>query len=373
MEIMSVLFFLVMIVYSILILWMAFGMKKVSLFVITDHKPKTRFSIVVPFRNEAKNLPDLLYSFSQLQYPRDLFEVVFVDDGSDDDSVATLKNFPALSFAHQIVSNQRHSHSPKKDAITTAVRFAKYDWILTTDADCFVSSDWLKTLDQYIQKNQCEMVVGAVSFEAGTSFLHHFQQLDLMALQGATIGSFGIGKPFMCNGANFGYTKNLFQELGGFEGNNTVASGDDVFLLQKAIQRFPEKVAYVKSLSNIVMTKSVTDWKTLLHQRVRWASKASAYQSGFGKALALVVFAGNLVVVLGLLMALLGRFAFWDWYLLFAVKIFADFILLYQTGKFIQNFTVRYYILSNLLYPFFSVLAGFYALRGRYEWKGRVF
>jgi hypothetical protein len=64
--------------------------------------------------------------------------------------------------------------------------------------------------------------------------LHHFQQLDIASLQGATIGSFGINKGFMCNGANFVY-QILFQELNGFHGNDTIASGDDVFLLQKRL------------------------------------------------------------------------------------------------------------------------------------------
>jgi hypothetical protein len=71
--------------------------------------------------------------------------------------------------------------------------------------------------------------------------LDHFQQLDLTSLQGATIGSFGLNKAFMCNGANFAYTKSLFEKLNGFDGNNKIASGDDVFLLQKAVEKFPEK------------------------------------------------------------------------------------------------------------------------------------
>jgi hypothetical protein len=54
------------------------------------------------------------------------------------------------------------------------------------------------------------MIAGAVTYDCKNSFLHHFQQ-DLASLQGATIGSFGIGKGFMCNGAN--NKKSLFQEL----------------------------------------------------------------------------------------------------------------------------------------------------------------
>jgi hypothetical protein len=93
------------------------------------------------------------------------------------------------------------------------------------------------------------MIAGAVTYDCKNSFLHHFQQ-DLASLQGATIGSFGIGKGFMCNGANLAYKKSLFQELNGFQGNDTIASGDDV-LLQKAIAQFPDRVHYVKSKATL--------------------------------------------------------------------------------------------------------------------------
>ncbi|WP_026703426.1 glycosyltransferase family 2 protein [Flavobacterium soli] len=373
MEILSVLFFAILLIYSIFIVWISYGFNKINLFEKLDVKPITKFSVIVPFRNEAENLPGLLYSFSQLNYPREHFEIVFINDNSDDDSVAVLENFTALSFSYQIINNERKSNSPKKDAISTAIRFAENDWIITTDADCFIHPDWLSTFDNFIQKTNCEMIAGAVSYDAEGSFLHQFQQMDLMSLQGATIGTFGIGKPFMCNGANFGYTKKMFADLDGFEGNNGIASGDDVFLLQKAIRQFPEKVQYLKAFSAIVFTKPLNDWKSLFYQRVRWASKSSSYENGFGKMLALIVFAGNLAIVVSFFLTLFSFFSFWNWYLLFALKIFVDFLLLYQTGKFIQPRIVRHFVFSNLLYPFFSSAVAFYSLFGKYEWKGRRF
>ncbi|NBL64641.1 glycosyltransferase [Flavobacterium sp. NST-5] len=373
MEILNYIFFGIVAVYAVIILRLAFGFKKVLQYKLKEISPKIKFSILVPFRDEAENLPGLLHSFSQLNYPRDLFEIIFVNDDSRDNSVEIIENFPALSYSFQTLNNKRKSNSPKKDAITTAMQFAKNDWIITTDADCFVHLDWLSTFDSFIQKTNCEMIAGAVSYDAEGSFLHQFQQMDLMSLQGATIGSFGIGKPFMCNGANFGYTKNLFAKLNGFEGNDTIASGDDVFLLQKAIRQFPEKVQYLKAFSAIVFTKPLNDWKALFYQRVRWASKSSSYECSFGKMLALIVFAGNLAIIVSFFLTLFSFFSFWNWYLLFALKIFVDFLLLYQTGKFIQPRMIRYFIFSNLLYPFFSTAVAFYSFFGKYEWKGRKF
>lgn len=368
MEILSVLFFSIIALYSVFIVWISYGFNQVSLFEKKTSKPVTTFSIIVPFRNEAENLPGLLYSFSQLNYPRGLFEVIFIDDDSDDAFI-----FENLDFRFNIVLNDRKSNSPKKDAISTAIHFAQNDWIITTDADCFVNPDWLSTLDQYIQETDCEMIAGAVAYDADDFFLHQFQQMDLMSLQGATIGSFGIGKPFMCNGANFGYTKKLFADLDGFEGNSALASGDDVFLLQKAIQQFPEKVGYLKAFTSIVFTKPLNNWNALFHQRVRWASKTSSYKSNFGKILALAVFMGNFTIVLSFFLTLFSLFSFWNCYLLVALKIFIDFILLYQTGKFIQPRRVRFFIFCNLLYPFFSTAVAIYSFFGKYEWKGRKF
>ena len=236
-----------------------------------------------------------------------------------------------------------------------------------------VNKNWLLTLDNYIQNHEVSMIAGAVTYDCNDSFLHHFQQLDLASLQGATIGSFGLRKGFMCNGANFAYTKSLFNELNGFEGNDGIASGDDVFLLQKAMAKFPEKVHYLKSKNNIVLTKPVENWKSLFYQRVRWASKTSSYQSRFGIGLGLVVFGANLAWVLGVGFWVLEWIPFLIIAFLFLLKFVVDSILIYKTNRFLTKQKMRYLILSSVLYPFFSTSVAIYSLFGKYEWKGRKF
>ena len=244
--------------------------------------------------------------------------------------------------------------------------------MITTDADCVVDANWLSTLDAYIQNHSVAMLAGAVRYDSGNGFLQHFQELDLASLQGATIGSFGINKGFMCNGANFAYTQSFFKTLNGFEGNDAIASGDDVFLLQKAIGRFPDKVHYLKATSNIVLTKAVDDWKSLFFQRVRWASKTSSYQSSFGKGLGLLVFGGNCswLLVAGCWLLGYGN-SFGLFFLL--LKIIVDAVLIYQSHQFLTKNKMQYLVLSSLFYPFFSTAVALYSLFGKYEWKGRSF
>lgn len=363
--------------YCFAIIALIYGFTKVNSYEYIGLTPKTKFSIIVPFRNERDNLPILLHSFSKLNYPTELFEVILVDDNSEEEFQIYSSGSPLhdsdFRFQVSIIKNIRVSNSPKKDAIVTAMQTVNTDWIITTDADCVAKTNWLLTLDNYIQLHKVAMIAGAVTYDCGNSFLHHFQQLDLASLQAATIGSFGINKGFMCNGANFAYTKAFFQELNGFEGNEKIASGDDVFLLQKAMAKSPEKVHYLKSENTIITTKPLDNWKYLFYQRVRWASKTNSYQSSFGKRLGLVVFTGNLGLVLGVGFGILNFIPLLNIVLLFLLKFAVDAILIDKANRFLNKNKMHFLVLSSLLYPFFSVSVALYSLFGKYEWKGRTF
>lgn len=360
--------FTILAIYVISIALLVYGFLKIKKYQKQDLEPKTSFTIIVPFRNEKENLPILLESFSKLNYPTDLFEVILVDDSSNERFQVSIVNYQL-----SIIDNIRVSKSPKKDAITTAMQKVKTDWIITTDADCIVPENWLLTFDNYIQKNKVSMLAGAVTYICQNSFLHHFQQLDLTSLQGATIGSFGLNKGFMCNGANFAYTKSLFERLNGFEGNDKIASGDDVFLLQKAAERFPDEVHYLKAQEAIVVTKPTETWKALFYQRVRWAAKTSSYKSTFGKFLGLIVFFGNLTLVISFFFVFLGILDYPILVLFAFFKFIIDFGLLFITNDFLMQTRIKSLLLSSLLYPFFSSAVALYSLFGSYEWKDRQF
>jgi len=367
MEVVIIIFGIIALVYFLNILWLIYGFTKVKCFELEEFEPKTKFTIVVPFRNETRNLPKLLYSISLLNYPNDLFEVILVDDDSEDKFL-----FSAFKFEITLIDNFRTSNSPKKDAINSAIKIAKNDWIITTDADCLVQKNWLKTFDAFIQKKQPKMIAAGVFYRTHGTFLDAFQQLDLLSLQGTTIGSFGNQQAFMCNGGNFCYQKDFFHDLNGFDGNNTIASGDDVFLLQKAVQKDKSKVHFLKSAKTIVQTQTEQNWTNLFHQRVRWASKTGNYKDFYSKQLGVSVLLMNLAWLLA--------FGLWvirqlhdDFFVLFiALKFCVDLILLIQTSTFFKT-RLRYVLTSSLIYPFFCGWVAVYSLFGKYNWKGRTF
>jgi cellulose synthase/poly-beta-1,6-N-acetylglucosamine synthase-like glycosyltransferase len=364
---------IIILIYAVTICQLISGFNTIKTYKNKELEPKTFFAIVIPFRNENTNLPSLLESIKRLNYPKKLFEIILIDDFSEDDSVKTIYNWRMENgeFQTTLLENLRVSNSPKKDAISRAIPIVKNEWIITTDADCVVQENWLMTLDDYIQNQKASMIVGAVSYNCNSSFLHQFQQLDVTSLQGATIGSFGMGLGFMCNGANFCYTKSLFQKLNGFSGNNKLTSGDDVFLLQKAIAKCPNEVHYLKSKATIVATKPLNSWKELYHQRARWASKTSSYESVFGKDLAIIVFVGNLSLILGLFFCYIDWIDWRNFILLFVLKFISDFILLNKTNSFLNKKRTRYLFLSSLIYPFFCVSVVLFSIFKNQVWKGR--
>lgn len=367
---------LISIIYLSLILAFIFGMNKSTVVKNKNIVPKNRFSIVIPFRDEAHNLPNLLNSLSALNYPGELFEIFLVNDDSQDNFnhilTAFLKQNPTLNL--QLLQNVRKTNSPKKDAINTAINVSNFEWIITTDADCLVLKLWLQLFNQIIEDEKPVFISAPVKFITQNSFLFHFQNLNFISLMGSTMGGFGIDKPFMCNGANLCYQKDAFFEVNGFVDNTSIASGDDIFLMEKMLKAYPKKVKFLKSTEAIVETKTENTSKLFINQQIRWASKSASYTSLFAKFVGIVVFFENLLVlILGISAFLFPEF--WIYVVLvFTTKIIVDFILIAQTAQFLKSTkSLKYYLLVSLFYPFFIVFTGCLSTFKNYEWKGRSF
>ncbi len=363
-------------IYVILMIYLVWGFNRLPEFTLDQTSPENSFSIIVSFRNEAKNLPTLLQSITQLNYPTERFEVILVNDDSSDNYKTVIQNFLVDNLDMQItvIQNNRESLSPKKDAVKTAVSKAKFDWIITTDADCLVPKYWLHNFDSFIRNNDVKMIVASVAYTIENMFLQHFQNLDFLSLQGTTMGSFGINRPFMCNGANLCYKKEAFLEVNGFEGNGHIASGDDVFLLEKMLDKFPNGVKYLKNFESVVFTKPQPNLKSLIQQRIRWAAKMGSTKSMFGKIVGLIVFIANAYLIFLLFLYLTHQISWKYVGLFFLIKLNVDFVLLFKTTEFFkQQDSMRRYLYSSFLYPFFSMYIAFLSFFKGYQWKGRTF
>ena len=358
----------------LMIVYFSIGYRRLSVFKGGENKQKTRFSILIPFRNESEHLPTLMHSLAHLNYPKNNFEIWMIDDDSSDNSSEIIRTFISenADLHIHIINNKRKTRSAKKDAILSALEKSNFEWITTTDADCFLPENWLQLFDQAIEKHKPVLLAAPVMYsKIKQNILDQTQFFEFLSLQIITMGAFGLGKPFMCNGANLCYNKNAFFSLNGFKGNEDFAGGDDLFLLEKMAKSCPDRVHFIKHKDCLVLTTTENSWRSFFSQRIRWAAKSAGYKQIIGKLTGLVVFSCNLSLVLLVFISAFHS-EIWPFTLFsFFLKILTDLVLLIH-GKtlFKKTLSPLYFFVASIFYPFLNVLIGSRSLFG-FTWKDR--
>lgn len=234
-----------------------------------DTLKQQKISVIIPFRNEEKHLKEALYSLSKVAYPHDSFEIIFVNDHSIDSSLKVFEDFEKLPNL-RIIDNQG---AGKKSAILSGIGVAKHEWILVSDADCLYGEQWITVCDQLIRSKVVDMFVLPVSVKKGSGILADYQYLESLSMIGVNAGYyFKNGNVLLASGANLLYKKDVFNEVNPYAENIAIASGDDMFLLEK-FKRAKRKIELVIDTNSWVYTHSESTWSAVLSQRVRWAKK----------------------------------------------------------------------------------------------------
>ncbi len=371
-------FLVLLIIYAVLIDYYRRAWNQMREFESTDSIPATYISIIIAVRNEEKNVDALLESLWQQSYSKDLFQVIIIDDYSEDETWNKLTQFNPRGLNTLFTRLSDHTNegeiiqSHKKKAIETGIKLAKGTLIVTTDADCLFPVDWLITIARFYEKNKAKFIAAPVRITAAASLLSVFQTLDFLTLQGITGASVFKRIHSMCNGANLAYEKAAFMEVGGFKGIDDIPSGDDMLLMHKIYRKYPENVFYLKSSAAIVSTAAMSSWKQFFHQRIRWASKSGSYDDK--RIVGVLV----LVYVLNFCFLILGFAAFFSptwlffFILLLVAKVLIEFPFVLSVAAFFrQQFLLKYFLLLQPLHIAYTIIAGWLGRFGSFEWKGR--
>jgi len=332
----------------------------------------THFSIVIPARNESANIKACIDSILAQNYPINCFEVIVIDDFSEDDTAFIVSSMQALHENVRLLKlsdffKQDEIQSFKKKAIEKAVVHAKGDWIITTDADCIVPPNWLSLYHQYIIKESPVFVAAPVMFIPEKTVLNTFQVLDFLALQGITAAAVGAGKHSMSNGANLAFEKSAFIAVGGYQGVDQIASGDDMFLMHKMKKTLSNRIGYLFHPDAIVLTKAMPNWKDLIMQRIRWSSKARFYDDESIFWVLLLVYLYNFIF---LILLLSGQYQLLC--ISLAFKTFFELYFLDSVSRFFKlQPSLQYFILFQPLHIAYTIIAGLFGQVKTYTWKGR--
>jgi len=366
------------IMYAIVLMAYRFWFGKMGVFQLNQieqvrpEQSATQFTVIIPARNEAANIKACVDSILNQDYPAAAFEIIVIDDFSEDDTAfivhALSQQYPQLrllKLADHCKEGETLAY--KKKAIEIAVAQAKGDWILTTDADCIVPSRWLLLYNAYIHQHQPCFVAAPVMFIKTAGILNQFQVLDFLALQGITAAAVGAGKHSMSNGANLGFEKAAFIAVGGYQGVDHIASGDDMFLMHKMKQTLHKPVGYLFHPDVIVLTAAMDTWKGFIMQRIRWASKARYYDDHSITMVLTLVYFFNLSFIC---LALMGS---WSTLLIaLAFKTFFELFFLDPVAKFFQlQPELKYFVFYQPIHIVYNIAAGLFGQLKTYSWKGR--
>jgi poly-beta-1,6-N-acetyl-D-glucosamine synthase len=334
--------------------------------------PVTQFNsitVIIPVRNEAPSIAVLLQQLQAIDYPD--FEVIVVDDHSEDQTKELTSFFSGKDKRIRLITNEG---TGKKKAITTGIDQAKGAIIVTTDGDCQVQQGWLHRLNQHFQDSATVMVFGGVSIQSH-SFFSALQALEFSSLTGSGVALWALGKPVMCNGANLAFRRDVFQEVGGYAGNEHVASGDDEFLMRKILHRYPDGVSFLNQREGNVQTKAARDVRSFFQQRFRWAGKWKYNQSTFARNLAIYILIVQLAV-LGSLVLLFVEQETWirmTLLLLLVTRFAAEAFFLFPVSRF---FDTRWhwgaFLVLQFIYPVYVVGTGLFSNLIAVKWKDRT-
>ena len=361
---------LLMIVY-----WTGWKMQRVFR-VPANFTPGTRVSIIIPARNEEGNIAACLSAILRNSYPASLIEIIVIDDHSTDNTAAIVRNFDlpnvkCLSMANFLKPNES-LNAYKKKALEIGIAHSSGELIITTDADCIAPPEWLTNIAARFQKDDSVMIVGPVSFTCNGSLLETFQSLDFMSMQGITAAAHRLRLGNMSNGANLAFSRDAFQQVGGYRDIDHLASGDDFLLMVKMQRMFPGRIGYLKSRDAVVSTAPQPSWDSFFQQRIRWASKSGKYNDGTLTAILLLVYLFNLLILALFVASIWDLTYFMLGIVVITIKAVVEVFFLLPVAIFFRKVKEVFWLaILQPLHISYIILAGFLGLIGDYKWKGR--
>jgi len=350
---------LMSLLYGVFSLWLWAGLRRLRRQHRTVAQPHV--VVIIPARNEAKALGRCLDALQRQSYPSDLYEILVVDDDSSDDTAAVAQ---AHGVRCVLSKPLPPGWSPKKAALHLGIQHSHAEIVLTTDADCVAPVRWIETMISYFAE-RVGAVVSWVDIEPTGALLSRLEALDAWSFQVVGAAAVGHQRPFLANGANWGYRRALYDQIGGFYGIEAAASGDDDLLLQK-MRHSEHHVAFADAADCRVRTTPCDSLSAFLQQRLRWASKTALYPFS-------IIALEGFIFLYNASLLLLSVLVFFRpaWLIFFLIKIFCDAGLLYRTGAPSGRKNLGDFLLAQWWQVVYTLMVGLLAWRGRFVWKDR--
>jgi len=305
-------------------------------------------SIVIPFRNEERNLPALLSSIDKQQYSGRL-EVIFVNDQSDDNGpeiiTAYQKNSKnnALSIKLIDLKNPHNALTSKQQAIHLGVETAVYPLIAFTDADMILKPNWIESLVNGLMKSGASLIFGhtAVNDDPKRGIFAALEAFQLSLLFSYAYVFSKLGFTGSCMGNNLLVTKEHYMKSGGQSAIGYSIVEDRALL--KLFRKNGLKTRAHEPFHVTALTHPAQSKKQFFNQMMRWAA-GGLHPGGGLFAAGILLFVQNVLFLLSI------------------INITPDIIKLLSIANFsltwiflVISFSKNKSSASKLMYPFYYI------------------
>jgi cellulose synthase/poly-beta-1,6-N-acetylglucosamine synthase-like glycosyltransferase len=361
-HILIILIFVYLIVFSVLIYYLAKPSKNENFF-----NGNYKISIIVPLRNEEKNLKNLINGLLLQQYHN--IEIIFVNDHSTDNTYEIIQEL-AFKNSNIKVINLNDDEFGKKYAIKKGINVCSGSWVVLTDADVHLNSLWLLELSKYF--NDYELIMAPVLIcSKKTNFLNIFEFFDTIAMQLLSYSASNAGYPFLASGANMAIKREIIAEL--YENINLmIPSGDDVFLLHNYLKKY-NKAKFIFDDNAVVYVNPNSSLKSFIRQRLRWSSKVVYYRNTAALFFSLLIFLTHFIGLLTFL-----KIVFWGevveiFFVCIILKLIVDLLFVRKANKLIK-ISYKYWLFFPVvwfLYYFYISFVPLASIFIKINWKDR--
>ncbi len=337
-------------------------------------------SVVIAVRNEEEHIKNIMSDLLHQNYPKNRFEVIFVDDNSEDNTKKIIKDVCENESNIKLIElkYKNENLSTKKLALSEGIKNSYGEIILTTDADCRLKSLWIESMVKNFTP-ECGMVVGFSQIneeDKEDSLFIGLQALDFLSMMCAAAGATSLGYPLASSGQNLAYRKEAFQKVDGFSKIKHRISGDDTLLLQIIKKHTDFKINFSFYKDSFVSTHPLKSLKEFLNQRTRWASNA-LYQRKMDILFfiyLIVLYLTNVgLIIFSLISVFYRTFGSIPIYCLLSKWIIDFIVLLKGTKIFNRPDLLKYFFIWEIFQPFYFAFVGIKGSIGKFTWKGRKY
>ena len=236
---------------------------------------EVNISIVIAAKNEDGNIVSLLDSLKKLDYPSDKYEVIIVDDNSSDSTLEKIILGKTFLKNLSVIELKKTNKTGKREALSLGIRNAKYPYILISDADCQPQINWVKACSQKFSLGY-DVIFGIAPFYQRQNIVNKLSCFENLRSSFLALSMASIGLPYTATARNFGFSKNIFESLGGYSLTKDTISGDDDLLLREAIKN-KLKIGVVTEAKSFVYSETKKTFKEYLNQKARHTQTSLYY------------------------------------------------------------------------------------------------